>query len=52
VSDVRIDRTIGPWNLSFFVQVPPAITSADDGPLVAWSDTRLGGSLAGTRTSP
>ena len=49
VSDVRIDRTIGPWNLNYFVQVPPSVSSDPDGPVVAWSDTRLGDSLTGTQ---
>ncbi len=49
VNDVRIDRTIGPWNLNFFVQVPPAVTSGPDGPFVAWSDTRQGDALTGTQ---
>lgn len=49
VNDVRIDRTIGPWNLNFFAQVPPSVSSAPDGPVVAWSDTRLGDSLTGTQ---
>ncbi|MEX0658696.1 MAG: sialidase family protein [Egibacteraceae bacterium] len=49
VSDVRIDRTFGPWDLNFFTQVPPAIASGPDGALVAWSDTRLGDATTGTQ---
>lgn len=49
VNDVLIDRTIGPWNLNYFVQVPPSVSSTPDGPVVAWSDTRLGDSLTGTQ---
>lgn len=49
VNDVRIDRTIGPWDLNYFTQVPPAVASRSDGALVAWSDTRLGDALTGTQ---
>lgn len=40
VTDVSIDRTLGTYNPQFFVEVPPAVGSADDAAFVAWSDTR------------
>ena len=42
VNDLAIDRTKGVWNNEFFVQVPPAIASADQWAVTGWSDTRNG----------
>lgn len=37
-----IDRTLGTYNVQYFVEVPPALAAADDVAFVGWSDTRLG----------
>ncbi|MGH9177901.1 MAG: exo-alpha-sialidase [Acidimicrobiales bacterium] len=37
-----IDRTLGTYNVQYFVEVPPALGSGSGGAYVAWSDTRLG----------
>lgn len=41
VTDTSIDRTLGTYNTQYFVEVPPAVGSADEAAFVAWSDTRL-----------
>jgi hypothetical protein len=42
LNDLTIDRLKGLGNNEFFVQVPPAIASADTWAVAAWSDTRNG----------
>jgi hypothetical protein len=42
LSDLTVDRLKGLSNNEFFVQVPPAIASADTWAVGAWSDTRNG----------
>lgn len=49
VNDVRIDRTIGLWDPTYFFQVPLAVASSAGSTLVAWSDTRNGDALTGTQ---
>ncbi|HEX2046862.1 MAG TPA: sialidase family protein [Acidimicrobiales bacterium] len=36
-----VNRRFGTYNKQYFVEVPAAVGSADDGVFVAWSDTRL-----------
>lgn len=42
LSDLSSDRLIGLSNNEFFIQVPPAIASADTWAVGAWTDTRNG----------
>lgn len=50
INDVRIDRSTGLWDPdSYFFQVPLAIASTNDGPVIAWSDTRNGDVLTATQ---
>ena len=37
-----INRTLGTYNVQYFVEVPPALASGEEHAYVAWSDTRLG----------
>jgi len=37
-----INRKLGTYNVQYFVEVPPGLSSGRDGAYVAWSDTRLG----------
>jgi hypothetical protein len=42
VTDHPIDRRIGTWNGQYFYVIPPAVASANQGFIAAWSDTRNG----------
>lgn len=42
MTEAPIDRSLGTYNVQYFVEVPPALASGDGGTYVAWSDTRLG----------
>lgn len=42
MTGASIDRTLGTYNVQYFVEVPPGLGSGKDGAYVAWSDTRLG----------
>lgn len=41
VTAESIDRSLGTYNPQYFVEVPPALGSGEEGAYVAWSDTRL-----------
>lgn len=49
VNDVPIDRTIGSWVNNMDVMAPVAVASLDEGPIVAWSDTRNGNAINNTQ---
>jgi len=49
VNDVPIDRTIGSWVNNIDVMAPVAVAAADDGAVLAWSDTRNGNAISNTQ---
>lgn len=49
VTGASIDRTLGTYNVQYFVEVPPGLGSGKDGAYVAWSDTRLGDADTGAQ---
>ena len=46
INDATLNRTIGTWNNQYFIQVPPAVVSADTYAVAVWSDTRNGDDTA------
>lgn len=42
MTSAGVDRTLGTYNVQYFVEVPPGLASGREAAYVAWSDTRLG----------
>ncbi len=42
MTSAGVDRTLGTYNVQYFVEVPPGLASGRERAYVAWSDTRLG----------